>query len=82
MKTVLKITLPLILACSGVSASASDKELAKCQQVQNKIGQLETQRQKGGSARQMDAWKRSLHNWQDEYTRLYCRQYRFKLDKH
>lgn len=81
MKKLLKITVSCAVAMVCTSAIADDKSLKQCLAIKSKLARLESLRAGGGSARKMDNWKRQIHAQQDEYSRLYCRQYRFELDK-
>ena len=70
----------LVLACA--TTTADEKILKQCRAIKSDLNRLESLREGGGSAKKMDGWKRRIHDKQDEYSKLYCRQYRFQLDKH
>ena len=82
MNKFLKAAAGCALSLACAAASADDKVLKQCQAIQKELVRLESLREGGGSARKMDSWKRRMHDKQDEYSKLYCRQYRFQLDKH
>lgn len=82
MKKQLAILASITLLTLSTAAMADEKLLKKCQGIKYQIAKLESLREYGGSAKKMDNWKRQIHDKQDEYSKLYCRQYRFELDKH
>ncbi len=82
MYTYLKTAAGIALALTCSTSIADDKLLKQCQAIKKELTKLESLREDGGSARKMDGWKRRIHDKQDEYSKLYCRQYRFQLDKH
>ena len=81
MKHTLTALLLSLFITGTPTASADEALLKKCSKIKSDLARLEAKREYGGSARQMDNWKRSMHDKQDEYSRLYCRQFRFELDK-
>ncbi len=82
MKKRLAILASITFLTFGTQAMADEKLLKKCQGIKHQLAKLESLREYGGSAKKMDNWKRQIHDKQDEYSKLYCRQYRFELDKH
>ena len=82
MNTYLKTAAGIALALTCTISLADDKLLKQCKAIKKELAKLESLREGGGSAGKMDGWKRRMHDQQDEYSRLYCRQYRFQLDKH
>ena len=80
MKNILRniLTCALLLICSN--AIAEKKNLDQCRAIQVELNRLESLRKVGGSAKEMDNWKRRMHKKQDQYSKLYCRQYRFLSD--
>ena len=83
MNRLSTITLGIALSTGPVTISyaADQKVLKQCQAIQSEITRLESLRQDGGSAKQMDTWKRRIHDKQDQYSKFYCRKYRSQLDK-
>ena len=81
MNKIWKISLGLSLALACTAATADEKALQKCKALKQDLSKLEALRRYGGSKKKMDGWKRSMHDRQDEYSKLYCRQYRFELNK-
>ena len=81
MKSILQIAIGATLAlATAMSAPAADeKRLEQCRAINKDLTKLEALRRGGGSARQMDLWKRRIHDKQDQYSKLYCRKYRFEL---
>lgn len=73
------VSCALAIVCTG--AAADEKLLKQCRTIKSQLTRLESLRAGGGSARKMDGWKRQIHDKQAQYSRLYCRQYRFELDK-
>ncbi|GAB3279300.1 hypothetical protein [Parahaliea aestuarii] len=63
----------------GPAALAEDPELKACQRLKNSMDSYETKRRSGGSAAQMDRWKRARQEKKDEYDQRRCRQYRGQL---
>jgi hypothetical protein len=82
MNKQLAILASITFLTFGTQAMAEDTVLKKCQGIKLQLAKLESLREYGGSAKKMDNWKRQIHDKQDEYSKLYCRQYRFELDKH
>ncbi|MEH6568232.1 MAG: hypothetical protein V7709_04090 [Halioglobus sp.] len=82
MKKQLATLASITFFVFGTAAMADEKLLKKCQGIKYQLAKLESLREYGGSAKKMDNWKRQIHDKQDEYSKLYCRQYRFELDKH
>jgi hypothetical protein len=82
MNKHLVILASITLLTFGAQAMADDTLLKKCRGIKHQLAKLESLREYGGSAKKMDNWKRQIHDKQDEYSKLYCRQYRFELDKH
>jgi hypothetical protein len=74
------VLLALIMSGASHHSSADEQELKQCQAIKDRLQRLEALRADGGSAKKMDAWKRQIHQQQDEYSRLYCRRYRWKLN--
>ncbi|MEH6580534.1 MAG: hypothetical protein V7754_01270 [Halioglobus sp.] len=82
MTKVIRIAIVCAAAIAAGTAAADDEQLLKqCRALKQEVARLDALREGGGSARKMDGWKRQIHDKQDEYSRLYCRQYRFELDK-
>lgn len=81
MRNTLTALLLGVVTAGALPATANEDLLKKCSKIKSDLARLEAKREYGGSARQMDNWKRSIHDKQDEYSRLYCRQFRFQLDK-
>jgi len=73
--------LLLISALGAASAVAADKDkrLENCRELIAKIDKLESHRRRGGSAGQMDSWKRQIHRAQADYSRLNCKKLRRRL---
>ena len=82
MKNKPGLVLGFSLALLGAAAAADKTTLDQCRAVKAELNRLEGLRKEGGTAKKMDGWKRRIHDQQDEYSRLYCRQYRFELDRH
>jgi hypothetical protein len=68
------------LSTVSITALADEKKLEQCRSIQAELSRLEAFRKAGGTAKEMDSWKRRMHDKQDDYSRLYCRQYRFLID--
>lgn len=79
-----KLLAVSVLVATGVAnpiALAEEDTLKQCRAIQKEVARLESRREYGGSAKSMDSWKRRIHDKQDEYSKLYCRRYRFELNK-
>ena len=81
MNQLLNISVGCALTLVCTTAIAEEKLLQQCRSIKSELTRLESLRKGGGTAKQMDGWKRRMHDKQDEYSKLYCRQYRFELDK-
>ena len=81
MNQQMKLSVAVLLLVMSTAVGANEKLLKECKALQKEITRLESLRSDGGSARKMDNWKRQIHDKQDDYSKLYCRQYRFQLDK-
>ena len=81
MNTYLHIATGITLALACTTSIADDTLLKQCQAIKKELTKLESLREGGGTAKKMEGWKRRIHDKQDEYSKLYCRQYRFQLDK-
>jgi hypothetical protein len=64
-------TLPPFLAMG----QEPNGDLQQCRSLQQKIERLDAQRKKGGSASQMDRWKRQRQGIKDEFNALRCRNW-------
>jgi hypothetical protein len=80
VKTLIAATLACSLSAAAVNTGAREKNLDQCRSIQAELNRLEALRRGGGSAKQMDSWKRRMHDKQDDYSRLYCRRYRHLID--
>ena len=80
MKKLLIITMAYCLSTVSLTAVADEEKLKQCRSIQAELSRLEALRREGGTAKKMDGWKRRMHDRQDDYSRLYCRQYRFLID--
>ena len=81
MNTYLQTAAGIALALACTTSVADEQVLKQCKAITKELAKLQYLREGGGTARKMDTWKRRMHDKQDEYSRLYCRQYRFQLDK-
>lgn len=80
MKGLLVISIGMILFSGSLTADTEKALIKQCNAINKSIEKLEQHRESGGSAKQMDRWKRRIHDKQDEYSTLYCRRFRFELD--
>lgn len=74
------ILTALILAMLSPAASADDnKQVRTCQKLKTAIERYTDLRRAGGSAEQMDAWKRARRKKKDRWDELDCRHLRARL---
>jgi len=74
MKTLRAALLLLAFSQAPLAlAQAMDREA--CEAMKKKIDQLEELRRKGGSASEMDAWKRELRKYETSYLKARCKKY-------
>jgi len=69
--SVLGILVPLLLLSQA--NSADEPRLRSCQKLKQAIERYTDKRRAGGSAAQMDSWKRARQQKKNEWDRLKCR---------
>lgn len=63
----------------GQTAAAEDPDVKVCQRLKNSMDRYEDKRRQGGSAAQMDRWKRARQEKKDEFDERDCRHLRTRL---
>jgi len=72
--------LALIANTSIVFAQTPDISLKKCKHWNKQIEQLKDRRRAGGTAKQMDNWKKSRRKYQQAFRSNDCADWRDELD--
>ena len=71
----LKIAGILICLCVSVSALAKQGSYKQCHSISKQIENIDIKRKRGGSAKQMDAWRKKRHQLSDQAYQLHCRKH-------
>lgn len=75
-KTIASAAAALLLALAvPLPATAQTVSLEKCQALKDRIDNYSRLRRKGGSASQMDGWKRRLRRAEAQFREYECRDY-------
>jgi len=67
------LTLTLAISAAPVPGLADDAKVAQCEALKRAIERYDERRRGGGSAAQMDSWKRARQEKKDVFDRLKCR---------
>ena len=73
---------PLALICLLLASSASADPplpLEQCQQLRNRVDELEALRRQGGNSAQMNQWQRARRQAQAAFRQGDCRRFRHRL---
>lgn len=73
-------TLLSLIIIPPLNAS-TQSTLKQCQSIRNHIHHLEEKRRDGGTAAQMNQWKRREHKYNDQYAKYNCKRYRNRLTR-
>lgn len=74
-----KLGLLFALLFISVNANAQDGSLQTCQSLKDNIDRYQSLRRKGGSARQMEGWKKYKKDNEKKFNRLNCKKWRGEL---
>lgn len=74
MKSIL-IASVFSIAAFSTPVYADKGSLKQCQSLAKQMERIEAKRKKGGSGKQMDAWRKKRHKLSDKYYRLNCRRH-------
>ena len=69
----------MLLLLLPLRADAQELSLAKCQGLKDKIEKYSKLRRGGGSASQMESWKKSRRIYEDKYRDGDCHKYGNKI---
>ncbi len=73
------VAATLTTVSTGAVAQEADASLDTCLQLQEKIERLDARRKGGGSAQEMDQWKRQRQVYKDQFNALRCRHWGNRL---
>ena len=62
----------LVISTSAIATDGSYKE---CHSIAKQIEKIDTQRKRGGSGKQMDAWRKKRHQLSNKAYSLRCRKH-------
>ena len=79
MNTFTKVGIAIVFLSLCFSVSAQEVSIEKCQRLKDHIEYYDGLRRKGGSAQQMESWKRSRADVEDDFREYHCRKYGKKL---
>ena len=65
----------LLTHAASPPATAQTASLEKCRSLQERIERYTRLRRKGGSASQMDSWKRQLRKSEEQFREYGCREF-------
>jgi hypothetical protein len=79
-RTIAGVTLTLLLAPGMASpVGAQEASLAQCQALKDRIDRYTALRRHGGTASQMEGWKKQLRRAEATFREKECRAYRREL---
>lgn len=73
------VIVGLMLFSMGSSAHAQEGSLSSCQSIKDRIDYYQSLRRKGGTAQQMETWKKYKKREQKKFSRMNCKKWRSKL---
>lgn len=68
-----------LLISSTLEAGKNKGNLQQCSDIKSKIESIEDKRRDGGTAAQMNLWKKQEYRHNDKFSGLDCKRYRKKF---
>jgi hypothetical protein len=65
----------LICLCLSASTLAKQGSYKRCHSISKQIENIDIKRKRGGSAKQMEAWRKKRHQLSDQAYQLRCRKH-------